>query len=76
MIDFLFENTDIHRVYGSIDPRNKPSLKLFQNLSFRQEAHFVKSLWFKGEWVDDVVFAFLKEEWGNRLAVELEAQRE
>jgi RimJ/RimL family protein N-acetyltransferase len=29
----------------------------------RQEAHFRKSLWFKGEWVDDVVFAVLASEW-------------
>jgi RimJ/RimL family protein N-acetyltransferase len=29
----------------------------------RKEAHFVKSLWFRGEWVDDVVFAMLAEEW-------------
>ena len=25
----------------------------------RKEAHFVKSLWFRGEWVDDVIYALL-----------------
>ena len=29
----------------------------------REEAHFVESLWFKGEWVDDVIFAILASEW-------------
>jgi RimJ/RimL family protein N-acetyltransferase len=29
----------------------------------RQEAHFVRSLWFKGEWVDDMIFAMLASDW-------------
>jgi RimJ/RimL family protein N-acetyltransferase len=32
----------------------------------RKEAHFVKSLWFRGEWVDDVIYALLAEEWSVR----------
>jgi RimJ/RimL family protein N-acetyltransferase len=32
----------------------------------RQEAHFRESLWFKGEWADDVVFAILESEWQER----------
>ena len=31
----------------------------------RKEAHFVRSLWFKGEWVDDVIFAVLASEWNS-----------
>ena len=29
----------------------------------RQEAHLIESLWSKGEWVDDVIFAMLAREW-------------
>jgi RimJ/RimL family protein N-acetyltransferase len=29
----------------------------------RKEAHFVRGLWFRNEWVDDVVFAILSDEW-------------
>lgn len=29
----------------------------------RQEAHHRESLWFRGEWVDDVIFALLDHEW-------------
>jgi RimJ/RimL family protein N-acetyltransferase len=32
----------------------------------RQEAHFRESLLFRGEWVDDVVFALLAREWRDR----------
>jgi RimJ/RimL family protein N-acetyltransferase len=31
----------------------------------RQEVHFRESLWFKGEWADDVVFGILASEWGR-----------
>ena len=29
----------------------------------RREAHHVKSSFIKGKWVDDLVYAVLKEEW-------------
>ena len=29
----------------------------------RREAHMIESLWIKGEWVDDVIFAILRSEW-------------
>ncbi len=29
----------------------------------KRGAHFVKSLWFKGEWVDDLIFAMLASDW-------------
>ncbi|MGC2108371.1 MAG: GNAT family protein [Candidatus Korobacteraceae bacterium] len=52
-----------HRVFGSVDPKNVSSIKLLERVGMRKEAHFVKSLWFKGEWVDDVIFAILASEW-------------
>jgi len=30
-----------------------------ERVGMRKAAHFEKSLWFKGEWVDDVIFAML-----------------
>jgi RimJ/RimL family protein N-acetyltransferase len=63
LVDYLFGNLGSHRVLGSVDPRNFASMRLLQRLGMRQEAHFVKSLWFKGEWVDDVIFAMLASEW-------------
>jgi RimJ/RimL family protein N-acetyltransferase len=63
VLDFIFHETDTHRVYASIDPRNEASIRLFEKLGFRKEAHLVQSLWFKGEWADDLIMAILKEEW-------------
>ncbi len=63
MIDFLFTDLNKHRIVLSIDPENTASIKLAERLKFRKEAHFVKSLFFKNQWVDDVVFALLQDDW-------------
>jgi RimJ/RimL family protein N-acetyltransferase len=63
LLDYLLVELGKHRVFGSVDPRNVRSTMLLQRIGMRKEAHFVKSLWFKGEWVDDVIFAILASEW-------------
>lgn len=63
LLDYLLITLAKHRVFGSVDPRNLSSLKLLERIGMRKEAHFVASLWFKGEWVDDMVFAVLQREW-------------
>lgn len=62
IIQFLFTNLKKHRITASIDPLNEPSFRLLERLNFRKEAHFKKSLFFKGEWVDDVVCGLLQED--------------
>jgi RimJ/RimL family protein N-acetyltransferase len=62
-INFLFDNLNKRRIIASIDPRNRSSIRLFERLGFRKEAHFKESLLIGGEWVDDLVYAILKEEW-------------
>lgn len=63
LLDYLLVTCQRHRVFASVDPRNKPSIALLRAVGMRQEAHFRKSLWFKGEWVDDMVFGILRSEW-------------
>jgi RimJ/RimL family protein N-acetyltransferase len=63
LLDYLFIKLGKHRVFGSVDPSNVPSIRLLQRVGMREEAHFIKSLWFKGEWVDDMIFAILASEW-------------
>lgn len=62
-LNFLFLELDKHRVTASIDPRNEKSIKLVERLGFRKEAHFRKSLLINNEWVDDLVYAMLKDDW-------------
>ncbi len=68
LLAHLFGPQHKHRVFASVDPRNEPSMALLRRVGMRQEAHFRESLWFKGEWADDVVFAALQSEWMGRSA--------
>jgi RimJ/RimL family protein N-acetyltransferase len=66
LIRRLFAAEARHRLQASIDPRNTRSVALFERLGFRREAHFRRSVWAKGEWCDDIVYALLAEEWSSR----------
>ncbi|HEY3561890.1 MAG TPA: GNAT family N-acetyltransferase [Kribbella sp.] len=61
-----FEELGLHRIIARLDARNDASAKLLNRLGLRQEAHFVKNEYLKGEWTDELVFAMLFEEWDKR----------
>ncbi len=63
LLGHLFGPLEKHRVIASVDPRNLPSMALLERVGMRQEAFFRQSLWFDGEWADDVIFALLSSEW-------------
>ena len=63
LLNYLFVKLGKHRVFGSVDPNNTSSVKLLRRVGMRQEAHFGKSLSFKDEWVDDVIFAMFARDW-------------
>lgn len=65
MVCFLFGVLNKHWIIASVDPRNTSSIRLIERLGFRKEAHFKKSYYLRGEWVDDVIYAKLKTEWIN-----------
>ena len=65
MVDFQFGTLDKHRIIASIDPRNSASIRLIERLGFRKEAHFERSYYLHGEWVDDIIYAKLKTEWAG-----------
>jgi RimJ/RimL family protein N-acetyltransferase len=41
-------------------------MRLLERIGMRREAHLQQSLRIDGEWVDDVVFAMLRSEWGRQ----------
>jgi RimJ/RimL family protein N-acetyltransferase len=45
------------------DPRNIASWTLLERLGMRREGHLRRSLWFKGQWVDEYLYGMLAEEW-------------
>lgn len=63
LLHHLFDDLEAHRVVASVDPNNTPCLALLGRIGMRQEAHHRRSLLWRGEWVDDIVFAALRSEW-------------
>ncbi|PLW97626.1 MAG: GNAT family N-acetyltransferase [Marinilabiliales bacterium] len=63
IIEYLFTTLKKHRIVASIDPKNTNSISLVKRLGFRKEAHHIQSLFINGEWVDDVIYAILNDEW-------------
>ncbi len=62
-INYLFNELNKRRIVSSMDPRNIKSIGLVERLGFRKEAHFKESILINGEWVDDLLYAILKDEW-------------
>lgn len=65
VINYLFCDLNKHRIITSIDPFNKNSIRLVQRIGFRKEAHFIESLFVKGKWVDDIIYALIEKDWEN-----------
>jgi RimJ/RimL family protein N-acetyltransferase len=66
LLDLLFTTLGKHRVFASVDPANVRSAGLMERVGMRREGCFVKSRWFRGDWVDEVTFAVLASEWRSR----------
>jgi aminoglycoside 6'-N-acetyltransferase len=66
LLDFAFEQLELHRVYAELDPRNTASVALCERLGMRHEGHFVEDMFLKGEWTDTGRYAILEREWHAR----------
>lgn len=62
-INYLFDELGKRRIIASIDSRNQSSIKLIERLGFRKKGHVKGNSLLNSEWVDDLVFAILKQEW-------------
>lgn len=63
LLDFCFDQLELHRVYAELDPRNTASVALCERLGMRHEGHFVEDMFLKGEWTDTGRYAILEREW-------------
>ena len=62
MIDALFAQTNVHRIAASIDPANVASMRVLEHLGFRYEGTARRAELVRGEWVDDMQFALLRDD--------------
>ena len=63
VLDIAFRVIRFHRVVAELDPRNDASIALCKRLGMREEAFFVKDLWFQNDWADTGMYAILRDEW-------------
>jgi RimJ/RimL family protein N-acetyltransferase len=63
ILRLAFDDLGFHRIVAVVVEGNDPSARLLGRLGFRQEARFVDGAFFKGEWVTQLVFALLADEW-------------
>ncbi|HET6724422.1 MAG TPA: GNAT family protein [Gammaproteobacteria bacterium] len=66
VLGYLFDTLGKHRVFAITDAENQAAAKLFRRLGFRQEAHFIEHVWFKGAYDSEFLFALLCREWRER----------
>jgi len=59
---YVFDELNKHRVIATTDVKNTASYRLLDKLGFRQEAHFIQNVFFKGAWGDEYQYALLRAE--------------
>jgi RimJ/RimL family protein N-acetyltransferase len=63
VLGYVFDGLGKHRVTTVTASENHAAAALFRRLGFRQEAHYVENVWFKGAWGSEYLFALLRLEW-------------
>jgi RimJ/RimL family protein N-acetyltransferase len=63
LISALFDTQRFRRILATMDDRNLASRVVAERLGFRPEAHFLENRFFKGEWINTLVYAMLRREW-------------
>jgi RimJ/RimL family protein N-acetyltransferase len=76
LLQHLFETMKLHRVMADTDPGNTASMKLLERLGLRHEGHLKQSLWFKGRWADEYLYAILSDEWRAKASARHKASSE
>jgi ribosomal-protein-alanine N-acetyltransferase len=67
LVRFGFEELALHRVVAECFVEQVVSMRIFEKLGMRREAHFRKNALKAGEWRDTYLFALLKEEWSDKV---------
>lgn len=72
LIDFGFEELNLHRIYATCNADNYGSYRVMEKCGMRREACFVKGKFGRAGgkmvWHDELVYGILDEEWKNNHA--------
>jgi RimJ/RimL family protein N-acetyltransferase len=63
LLDYLFQEFNLHRITATCDAENTASFQLLERVGMRREAHFIENIWFKGSWGSEYAYGILRSEW-------------
>ena len=62
VLDFGFQQLKLHSVEANLNPNNMASRRLLEKHGFVQEAHFRQNYFFRGQFLDSVIYSLLTPE--------------
>ena len=63
VIDYGFNQMDLHRIEALAGPGNSASLKLLEKFNFRKEGHLREHYFKNNKMEDSVIYSLLRTEW-------------
>jgi RimJ/RimL family protein N-acetyltransferase len=66
LIQYAFDDMELHRLGADVDPRNEPSLRLLERLGFQREGLLRERYHLGDEIQDSVIMGLLRREWVPR----------
>ena len=63
LIDWGFNELNIHRVVAFCHASNAASVRVMEKLGMHQDGHLRETRWLKDEWWDEYLYAILEKEW-------------
>jgi ribosomal-protein-alanine N-acetyltransferase len=66
ILDFGFDQMNLHSIEAGVTPGNVASTKMLEKLGFRLEGHLHESFWAEDRFVDSLIFSLLAKEWKQR----------
>ncbi|MFD2132238.1 GNAT family N-acetyltransferase [Pseudogracilibacillus auburnensis] len=65
ILDFAFNELNLHRVYLQVFSFNERAIKLYEKMGFIHEGKFRQALYRTGKWHDIVIMGILKDEYNQ-----------
>ncbi|MFB6205018.1 MAG: GNAT family N-acetyltransferase [Haloglomus sp.] len=63
VVDYAFEELDLHRLNAGVYEPNRPSQRVMEKLGFTREGVQRESIYIEGAWYDTYNYGLLREEW-------------
>jgi RimJ/RimL family protein N-acetyltransferase len=63
LIEYAFDDLELHRLGADVDPRNEPSIRLLERLGFQREGLLRERYHLAGEIQDSLIMGLLRRDW-------------